>query len=203
VEDAVSVLLLSGGLDSLVLLARECAAGRPPLCVSFDYGQRHRRELDAAARIAERYEVGHVVLTLPPLAGSALTGGGTVPKGLHFADAGQGVTVVPNRNAVMIAHAASLAVQHGRRRVLFAAHAGDRDVYPDCREGFVRAMSEAMILACGVSVEAPFVTRDKRGIVALGKELRVPFDWAWSCYEGGETPCGECGACRERRESGA
>lgn len=202
----MSVLLLSGGVDSLVLLAREVRAGRAPrLCVSFDYGQRHRRELEAAWQIAGVYRVPHTTLRLPPepFTASALTGGGDVPKGLHFADPAQAATVVPNRNMTMLALAGGLAVKCGAKAVLFGAHAGDAAVYADCRAGFVAAVSEAMVLACGVRVEAPFLTMDKAAVVALGAGLGVPFALAWSCYVGGDEPCGECGACAERQGAGA
>jgi 7-cyano-7-deazaguanine synthase len=196
-----SVLLLSGGVDSLVLLARECHAGRPPVCVSFDYGQRHVRELEAARDIAHVYHVPISVLPLPRLGGSALTGDGEIPKGLHFADARQAATVVPNRNMVMLSVAASVATATGHDRVLFAAHAGDRAVYQDCRAEFVQALNAATLLACGVGVEAPFLSMSKREIVLLGRSLDVPFAVAWSCYEGGKSPCGKCGACVERTEA--
>lgn len=199
-----SVLLLSGGLDSLVLLANEVYAGRKPVCVSFDYGQRHRGpELEAALAIADRYGVDHQILDLPYLGGSALTDIlRAVPKGLHYAAPGQRATVVPNRNAVMLSVAASLAAAFEMRRVLFAAHAGDRDVYADCRETFVRLFSEATEFACGVRVEAPFLTRTKREVVLLGRSLGVDFDLSWSCYDPQDgKPCLACGACCERMEA--
>lgn len=202
----MSVLLLSGGLDSLVLLARECAARRLPHCVSFTYGQRHFREVATAVEIARYYGVRHSVLNLDShlFAGSsALTGTVAVPKGLHYEDPKQKATVVPNRNMVFLSCAAALAARENRKSVLFAAHAGDAAIYPDCRAGFVRALDEALWLSCGVHLEAPFVNRTKRDIVALGRELRAPLASAWSCYEGGEKPCGQCGACVERKEAGA
>jgi 7-cyano-7-deazaguanine synthase len=199
-----SVLLLSGGLDSLVLLARECHAGRPPVCVSFDYGQRHRKELYAAESIAAVYRVRRMLLSVPraAIAGSALTGGGVVPHA-HYSDPSQAATVVPNRNLVMLSLAGGVAVRLGADRVLFAAHAGDAAIYPDCRKGFVEAASGAMRLACGVGIVAPFLGLAKREIVALGRELDVPFSLAWSCYEGNGQPCGRCGACVERAEAEA
>lgn len=198
-----SILLLSGGLDSLVLLAREVEADRVPLCLSIDYGQRHRRELVAAREIVAAYGVRRVEIALPPavLAGSALTGQAPIPRGLHHADPRQSATVVPGRNLVFLAVAASQAVSRGLGRVLFAAHAGDAPIYPDCRPEFVAAADATFSLGCGVAVEAPFLSMDKRAIVRLGRSLGAPLHLAWSCYVGGETPCGTCGACVERAEA--
>lgn len=206
-EDGVSVLLLSGGLDSLVLLAQECQASRPPRCVSFDYGQRHYREIAAAVRIAEHYGVEHSILQLDSwlfAAGSALTGNGPVPQGKHYEDPAQSATVVPNRNLVMLSCAAALAAKEGHETVLFAAHVGDAAIYKDCRPAFVALADAVMRAACGVGIEAPsLLSLTKRGIVELGRNLDAPLDWAWSCYVGGEQPCQQCGACIERREAGA
>jgi 7-cyano-7-deazaguanine synthase len=137
--------------------------------------------------------------------GSALTDGGAVPKGLDYRDPGQAATVVPGRNLVFLSIAVAEAKRIGTDRVLFAAHAGDEAVYPDCRQGFVTALSCAASRGYGVRVEAPFLHMTKRQIVALGRSLNapygLPFELAWSCYEGGRQPCGRCGACVERAEA--
>src|SRR5262245_3790139 len=160
-ESPVSVLLLSGGLDSLVLLARECQEGRPPLCVSFFYGQRHAREMNAAAKIADHYGVGRLRLDLPEdsLKGSALTDGAgvSIPLDKHYADPSQAATVVPNRILLFLSAAAAVAAGRGLKTVLFAVHRGDAAVYPDCRPEFVAAADAATQLGCGVGVEAPFL----------------------------------------------
>lgn len=200
------MVLLSGGIDSAVVLANEIAHGRTPrACVAFDYGQRHHRELGAAVEVARYYAVPLTVLRLPArlLAGSALTGAGEVPVGLHYADPGQSATVVPNRNLVFLALAAAEAVRAGASEVLFGAHAGDAAVYPDCRPEFVAAADKVFRLACGVAVRAPLLAMDKRGVVALGRRLGVPFPLTWSCYLGADEPCSKCGACVERYEAGA
>jgi 7-cyano-7-deazaguanine synthase len=199
----MSVLLLSGGLDSAVLLAREVAGrGQRPFCVGFGYGQRHRKELWCAAKIAKHYgcEYQQEVIPIGIFRGSALTFSGPVPHG-HFEDPIQKATVVPNRNMVLLALAAALAVGRGENEILFAAHAGDARIYADCRLEFVNTISWAMDLACGVTVLAPFLAMTKRDIVQLGRELAVPMEMTWSCYEGGEVPCGLCGACCERNEA--
>jgi 7-cyano-7-deazaguanine synthase len=205
-EKEKGLLLLSGGYDSAVLLARECREGRKPGCLTFDYGQRHAaRELFAADCLAHEYRLWphYAVVRLPKglLSGSSLTGDGDVPKGLHFADPGQASTVVPNRNLMLLSIAASYAARYGYGRVLIAAHQGDAGIYPDCRPEFIEAADRAMTLACGVGVAAPFLGMTKRDIADLGRSLGVRAELTWTCYEGGERPCGECGACIERAEA--
>lgn len=195
------LFLLSGGLDSQVLLAEYRTQYAYAHCVGFNYGQRHVRELQHAYQISRYYGATWQVVELPRLTGSVLTGDGDVPKGFHYADPKQAATVVPGRNAVMLAHAVSIAAARGDADVLFAAHAGDAAVYADCRHGFVDSFSKAMRDAYGVTVRAPFLAKTKRDIVALGRSIRCPLEDSWSCYEGGAKPCGECGSCCERREA--
>lgn len=199
------IVLLSGGADSAVLLALSLSEGRRCRALAVRYGQRHGRELASAAALARYYAVDLEEAALPDglLSGSALTGSGRVPKGLHYADPAQAATVVPNRNGLFLSLAAAVAVRQGAAEVAFAAHAGDAAVYPDCRPDYVEAVDRATRLGCGVGVVAPFLGLTKRGVVRLGKELGVPFGMTWSCYEGGARPCGGCGACVERAESGA
>lgn len=196
---AASVLvLLSGGLDSSVLLAH---IGGHVEAVSFDYGQRHRRELDSARRLARHYESPHHVIDLSGLGShlsSALTGHSDVPDGTYDAKT-MSATVVPNRNAILLGVAAGVAASRGLGQVAVAVHAGDHAIYPDCRPEFIDAINHATVLSCGVEVVAPFVTWTKRQIVERGRELGVPFDLTWSCYQGGDAPCERCGTCLERQ----
>lgn len=197
-----AVILLSGGMDSQVLLASQRGNYGYVHAVGFRYGQRHVRELKHALQIAHYYGAMFRVVDIERIAGSALTDfDSDIPKGLHYTDPQQAATVVPGRNAVMLSHAASLAVQFGCRDVLFAAHAGDAAIYGDCRREFVEAFSKAMKLAYSVGVVAPFLSLTKREIASLGREFRVQFGDSWSCYEGGVEPCGQCGACVERLEA--
>ena len=112
-------------------------------------------------------------------------------------------TVVPFRNGILLAIAAGFAESRGADAVLIAAHAGDHAIYPDCREGFMRAMADAVRLGsyAGVQVIRPFIEKTKSEIVRRGAELGVDFSRTWSCYCGGELHCGECGTCVERREA--
>lgn len=206
-----AVVLVSGGLDSVTLahlLAREHTG--PLHLVAIDYGQRHVRELDHARRCAQRLQARIDVVDLRSLralmTGSALTDAGVdVPDG-HYADDSMRLTVVPNRNAVMLAIAYAAAVTDGADVVATAVHAGDHPVYPDCRPAFVRAFNHMETLATeGFAppdmLRAPFVDMTKADIVRLGASIDVPFADTWSCYRGGERHCGTCGTCVERREA--
>ncbi|GAA3863312.1 7-cyano-7-deazaguanine synthase QueC [Saccharothrix violaceirubra] len=206
-----TVVIASGGIDSTVLAYWLAARHSRLTLLSFDYGQRHRVELDHAARIARQLESPHRIVDLTCLGelttGSALTDRTVaVPDG-HYTDGSMAVTVVPNRNAIMLDIAVSYAVGLGADAVAFGAHGGDHAVYPDCRPEFVylftrstRAANEGL-LAPGFQVMAPFLALTKHDIVRVGKALGVPFALTWSCYRGGDTHCGTCGTCTERREA--
>lgn len=201
------LVLLSGGLDSSTLLAQCASDATAGLALSVDYGQRHIRELEAAAAIARHYGVEHLVLDLTDwgrlLPGSALTDRSvTVPHG-HYADETMAATVVPNRNATLLMAAAGVALAAGCTRVLFAAHAGDHPVYPDCRPTFIAAAAYAAELGTDgrVTIAAPFAQMTKADIAHLAATLAVPIALTWSCYEGGARHCGRCGTCVERAEA--
>jgi 7-cyano-7-deazaguanine synthase len=201
------VLIYSGGLDSTVLLYHLRAQGHAVRCLSVDYGQRHRRELDAAAAICRDLAVERRVAGLssiaPLLAGSALTSPEIeVPDGPYDPD-NMKATVVPNRTMLMLSLAIAWAVSTKSDAVAYAAHGGDHAVYPDCRPPFVEAMREAARLCdrTPVKILTPFLSLSKADIVAHGARLDVPFAKTWSCYRGGETHCGTCATCVERREA--
>jgi 7-cyano-7-deazaguanine synthase len=206
-----AVVTVSGGLDS-VTLAHDLAAGGAELALlSFDYGQRHVRELACAAACAERLGAEHHVVDLRSvgglLSGSALTDDAVeVPEG-HYTDESMKATVVPNRNAILLSIATGLAVATGADTVATAVHAGDHPIYPDCRPAFIEAFGAVArvgnegFAAEGFSVVAPYLTFSKAGIVARGAALGVPFAETWSCYQGGELQCGRCGTCVERKEA--
>lgn len=205
------VTTVSGGLDSVTLAHGLAAEGHDLVCLSFDYGQRHARELDCARACAARLGADHHVVDLRSvgalLTGSALTDGAVaVPEG-HYTDRSMAATVVPNRNAIMLSVAVGVAVARGAAAVATAVHAGDHPVYPDCRPAFVEAVErEARIgnegfVAEGFRVLAPFLHLGKDEIVRRGAALGVPFAETWSCYVGCERHCGRCGTCVERREA--
>lgn len=202
------VTLLSGGLDSTVLLYKLVHDQHAVRALSVNYGQRHLRELGAAQLVAEAAHVDEWVLAdlsaaASLFAGSSQTSPGVpVPEG-HYTEASMKATVVPNRNMVMLSLAAAWAISVKAEAVCYAAHAGDHAIYPDCRPEFFNALDEAVRLAdwWRVKLFAPFLLLTKAEIVALGEALRVPFGATWSCYKGGERHCGRCGTCVERREA--
>jgi 7-cyano-7-deazaguanine synthase len=206
-----AVVIASGGLDSTTVAYALHTDGVEVLLVSFDYGQRHRRELECAARIAGLLGAPHHLVDLTSvgalLSGSALTDPDVaVPDG-HYTHASMRATVVPNRNALMLDVAVGVAVAHGYDAVAFGAHAGDHTIYPDCRPAFLDAFAACArvanegLLAEGFAVLAPFLAATKAEIVARGARLAVPFAETWSCYKGGAAHCGTCGTCVERREA--
>ncbi|MPZ66182.1 MAG: 7-cyano-7-deazaguanine synthase QueC [Pseudonocardiaceae bacterium] len=201
------LVLLSGGMDSTTALARRMREGTARLCVSVHYGQRHVRELRAAAGVAAHYDLPHLVLDLSSwgalLTGSALTDSSVeVPHG-HYAAPTMSITVVPNRNATLLMAAAGIAQSRGLTHVVAAMHAGDHPIYPDCRPEFLDALDRALGLATEnrVSLDAPFTTCDKTEIARQARALSAPLHLTWSCYEGGAIHCGRCGTCVERREA--
>lgn len=205
-----TVAIVSGGMDSVTLAHHLYAEGHRLHLLSFDYGQRHRRELDCAKRCADRLGAEHDVIDLTSvtrlIATSALTGGGDVPHG-HYAEDTMKATVVPNRNMVMLSIAAAVAVSQRADHVAAGMHGGDHFVYPDCRPSFVRSCETTIsvgndgIANPPVNLLTPFIYEDKEFIARLGDELRVPWEDTWSCYEGGDQHCGRCGTCVERIEA--
>ncbi len=202
-----TVLAYSGGLDSTVLLYHLIAEGGVVSALSVNYGQRHQRELDSARAIARRLGLPHKTIDLSSLGnlleGCSLTNPDLpIPQG-HYAEPSMKATVVPNRNMLFLALAASWAISLGADTVSYAAHSGDHAIYPDCRESFAQALDNAIRLADWreIRLNRPFVHLDKRAIVERGATLGVPFARTWSCYEGGPFHCGRCGTCIERREA--
>ncbi len=199
-----TVVVFSGGLDSTTLLYHLIALDHEVKAISFDYGQRHRKELEAARAIANLQSIEHRIVDVSGLAAifgtNALTDHGTrLPHGEYSPETMQ-VTVVPNRNMIMIAIATGWAIASGYDSVAFGAHSGEYTPYSDCQPAFAAAINVAT-LVCDynpIEVLAPFVRWSKGDIVVRGKELNVPFDMTWSCYEGRIEPCGLCSTCIDR-----
>ena len=201
------VAIYSGGMDSTVMLYWLRARGYEVLPLGINYGQRHKRELEAAKEICLRlgydYKVADLSAIRPFLAGSSQTDDSVaVPHG-HYAEESMKKTVVPNRNMIMLSVAIARAISAEAGAVAYGAHAGDHAIYPDCRPQFVRAMADVARLCDWHSVEllAPFICMTKAQIASEGDLLNVPFVRTWSCYEGGELHCGKCGTCVERKEA--
>ncbi|MER8865860.1 7-cyano-7-deazaguanine synthase QueC [Mesorhizobium sp. M0751] len=203
-----TLVVCSGGLDSVTLAHKVAAEHELAGLLSFDYGQRHRKELGFAALCAERLSVPHRIIDIHEigggLSGSALTDNVVVPDG-HYAEDTMKVTVVPNRNAIMLAIAFGLAAAHGADAVATAVHGGDHFIYPDCRPAFIDAFQmmedHALDGYAKIRVYAPYVNLTKADIVRNGAAYGTPFAQTWSCYKGAERHCGRCGTCVERREA--
>jgi len=215
-----AVVLLSGGLDSSTLLhyVRRRLGRERVYALSFDYGQKHARELQAArwqaaaAGAAEHRVVDAAWFGALIGGASALVGGGAEPPALEALSAAQRrqpPTYVPNRNMVLLAVAAAYAEARGAAEVFYGAQAQDEYGYWDCTVDFVRRMNDLLALnrVRPVALRAPFVGWRKAEVLRLGLELGVDFGQTWTCYRGGERPCGRCPSCVERagafRECGA
>ncbi len=202
------VVLLSGGIDSTVLLY-SLVSEYTCYPLTIDYGQRHNKECLAARNVCEARDhnllLRHKHLNLRNVKGlihSALHGHGEIPEG-HYTAECQALTISPNRNMLFLSIAAGYAQTIGAGYVAYAAHSNDRAVYPDCRPEFVKSVAETIRLGTGglVGLLAPFVDMTKTEIVRRGMKLTVPFRLTWSCYVGNDRPCGRCGTCVERVEA--
>lgn len=189
---------LSGGMDSTALVAVVQGQDDPVVGVSFHYGQRHAKELSAAAAVAAHYGIEHRVVELPRLSSPALTEGGPVPHG-HYAADTMALTVVQGRNLLFLSTLVGLT-QPGDT-VAIGVHSGDHAIYADCRAEFIGPVRQAVAAAYNVDVLAPFLNKSKDEIAKTGALLGAPFHLSWSCYEGGDVHCGRCGTCVERAEA--
>ena len=203
-----TLVVCSGGMDSVVLAHKAAAENTLLGLVTFDYGQRHKKELSFAADCAERLGVSHDIIDITAigaqLTGSALTDDLDVPDG-HYAQDTMKITIVPNRNAIMLTIAFGVAAAKGADAVATAVHGGDHFIYPDCRPGFINAFEtmqrHALEGYADIKLLAPFVDISKSDIARIGAQLNVPFGETWSCYKGLDIHCGCCGTCVERREA--
>lgn len=202
--------VVSGGMDSTVLTYQLLKTYDDVALISFNYGQRHKKELDYAKRTADKLGLDHTIVDITNLTGllskSTLTSDAPVPDG-HYAEDNMRKTVVPNRNAIMLNIAAGYAITIGADALATAVHSGDHYIYPDCRPQFVDALSTMLKIANegfvpdAFRVLAPFVHVPKDEIARIGHGLDVPWLDTWSCYKGGDIHCGSCGTCFERREA--
>lgn len=200
-----SIMVLRGGMDSTTML--HDYAERIALAVTFDYGSNHNaREIDCARYNCALLGIELVEVKMDFIGrlfnSSLLSGADAIPEG-DYADANMRSTVVPFRNGIMLAAAAGLAESRGLHTVMLANHSGDHSIYPDCRPGFVDAMSRAISEGTydHISIFAPYTGMTKTEIAARGAQLGIDYAHTYSCYKGGERHCGRCGTCRERREA--
>jgi len=200
-----AAIIVSGGVDSVTLLydkQDEIALG-----ISFDYGSNHNaKEIPFARLHCERLGIPHIVIPLDFMQkyfkSSLLEGAGAIPEG-HYEDENMKSTVVPFRNGIMLAVAVGIAESNGLKQVFIANHGGDHAIYPDCRPEFIRAIDAAAVAGTyvNVHVSAPYTSWTKTDIVRRGLALGINYDETWSCYKGGDKPCGKCGTCVEREEA--
>lgn len=209
------LVLSSGGVDSTTCLAMAVAevGAENVLALSVYYGQKHDKEIQAAKKVAEYYGVERMELDLSVIfAGSNCSLLKQSTEDIPLESYAQQIeethgekpvsTYVPFRNGLFLSSAASIALSHDCSKIMYGAHADDAAgaAYPDCSLDFVNAMNQAIYLGSGnqLTIEAPFVSLTKADVVKKGLELGVPYELTWSCYEGGEKPCGKCGTCIDR-----
>lgn len=209
-----ALVLFSGGVDSstCLALAVQKYGTENVVALSVSYGQKHTKEIQAADAVADFYGVQHIKLDLSTIfrysdCSLLEQSDKEIPhesyaEQLEKTEGAPVSTYVPFRNGLFISAAASVALSKGCGVILYGAHADDSagNAYPDCSPAFNEAMNKAVWEGSGgqVKIEAPFVGMNKSQVVKTGLELGVPYDLTWSCYEGGDVPCGVCGTCRDR-----
>ena len=200
-----AAIIISGGMDSTTLLYEY--KDEIALAITFDYGStQNGRERVWAVTHCQRLGIKHIIIPLEFMHRyfkSALLGtADDIPDG-RYDDESMKSTVVPFRNGIMLAIACGIAESNGLKRVMIANHSGDHSIYPDCRPGFIQAMSSAMEQGTyeGVKIFAPYTNISKTEIARHGKALGIDYSETYSCYKGREKHCGTCGTCTERREA--
>ena len=201
-----AVVIFSGGMDSFTILNMAVKQGYQVFALSFNYGQRHKKELDYAARACANLGVAHKIIDISAIneliGGSSLTSDLAVAEG-HYAEESMKTTVVPNRNMILLSMAVGYAVSLGANKVFYGAHSGDHAIYPDCRPEFVEKMNDVCAIANYEAVEivTPFLHDSKIAILTAGLNMGLDYGQTWTCYNGREKACGKCGACQERLEA--
>jgi 7-cyano-7-deazaguanine synthase len=202
------VVIYSGGMDSFTVLHKAIEQGKDVYPLTFNYGQRHSKEIDYAARVCQELNIEHKVVDISAIsqlmAGSSLTTDSDVdiPEG-HYEEDSMKSTVVPNRNMVLLSMAIAYAVSIDANAVYYGAHSGDHAIYPDCRPEFVHKMNEVSQIANyqPISIVSPYIDNNKIEILADGLRMGLDYGKSWTCYNGREKACGVCGSCVERLEA--
>ncbi|MEP1554059.1 MAG: 7-cyano-7-deazaguanine synthase QueC [Paraglaciecola sp.] len=200
------VVIFSGGMDSFTVLNLAVKQGFEVFALSFDYGQRHKKELEYAARACSNLGVHHKIVDISAInqliGGSSLTSDIEVAEG-HYEEDSMKTTVVPNRNMILLSMAVGYAVSINANKVFYGAHSGDHAIYPDCRPEFVHKMNDVCAIANYEAVEivTPYLDVSKTAILTAGLEMNLDYNQTWTCYNGREKACGKCGACQERLEA--
>lgn len=198
------LVVMSGGLDSTTLAYDLQTRGWNVSAISFNYGQRHSKELEFAKLHAEANNWQYDVIDISNMQNSlvsALTGASDVPEG-HYAADNMKATIVPNRNAIMMSLACGVAVGRDIPYIATGVHGGDHFIYPDCRPEFITHLSDAFYAGNQgfEGILAPCLNRDKNYIAQRAADL-YDYTQTWSCYKGGDKHCGKCGTCVERMEA--
>tara|TARA_R110000737_G_scaffold351340_1_gene393311 strand:- start:2079 stop:2735 length:657 start_codon:yes stop_codon:yes gene_type:complete len=200
------VVIFSGGMDSFTVLHRALKDGKEVYALTFDYGQKHVKEIACASKVCQQLGVAHKVIDISAinqlLAGSSLTDNIDIPEG-HYEAQSMKSTVVPNRNMILLSLAVGYAVSVKASQVYYGAHSGDHAIYPDCRPEFVMKMNAVCQIANYEAVEifSPYLNDTKSDILTDGLKMGLRYDDTWTCYNGREKACGKCGACQERLEA--
>jgi 7-cyano-7-deazaguanine synthase len=200
------VVIFSGGMDSFTVLNLAVKQDLEVFALSFNYGQKHKKELDYAARACQELGVHHKIVDISAInqliGGSSLTSDIEVAEG-HYEEESMKSTVVPNRNMILLSMAVGYAVSIGANKVYYGAHSGDHAIYPDCRPEFVHKMNDVCAIANYEAVEivTPYLDVSKTAILTAGLKMGLDYNLSWTCYNGREKACGKCGACQERLEA--
>ena len=201
-----AVVIYSGGMDSFTVLNKAVFEGLEVYALTFDYGQKHVKEVDFARNVCSAMGIPHKIIDITAIneliSGSSLTSNIEVPEG-HYADENMKSTVVPNRNMILLSLAVGYATSIKASKVFFGAHGGDHHVCPDCRPDFVKKMNEVCAVANYdfVEVVTPYLTSNKTEILRDGLKMKLDYALTWTCYNGREKACGRCGSCVERLEA--
>ena len=200
------VVIFSGGMDSFTVLSRAIQEGYQVYALTFNYGQRHLKEIEYASAVCEELGADHKIIDISVInqliQGSSLTSDIDIPEG-HYAADNMKSTVVPNRNMILLSLAVGYAVSISASKVFYGAHSGDHAIYPDCRPEFVQKMNDVSAIANydAVEIVTPYLDYDKGGILADGLKMGLDYSKAWTCYNGRDKACGKCGSCDERLEA--
>lgn len=212
-----ALVLFSGGVDSTTCLGLviERFGKENVEVLSISYGQKHQKEIECAGKVLEYYGIKGQNIDLTEMftySNCSLLSHSKqeIPKSsydeqLKDREGSPVTTYVPFRNGLFLSAAASIGLSKGCSYLYYGAHRDDAagNAYPDCSEAFYNAMNEAILEGSGhqIRLEAPFINKNKAQVVAEGLRLKVPYELTWSCYEGGENPCGTCGTCIDRRSA--
>ncbi|MDN2663746.1 7-cyano-7-deazaguanine synthase QueC [Psychromonas sp. 14N.309.X.WAT.B.A12] len=201
------VVIYSGGMDSYTVLHKAIEEGLTPFALTFDYGQRHVKEIQMASEVCESLNINHKIIDITAInqliGGSSLTDSSIEVATGDYDNNNMVNTVVPNRNMILLSLAVGYAVSIGAEKVYYGAHSGDHEIYPDCRPIFVEKMNEVAAVANyeKTEIHSPYLKSDKVGILKDGLRMGLDYSKTWTCYNGREKACGECGSCKERLEA--